>query len=629
MSEEPEKGQGRKNYAYRNRREAFREPGKLAKDGVLLDCPPLVNGRNSNFMQWSRQMQTLVGTKFADMDGIRNAEDRKKAYPGNAKPKEPSAEKLAADTYGLKKAAYLEEMKLHMKKERELDDTRGKVYNYIKLHMTPESWEEVKLCKPWDTPDPFAEPNRTIADVRCPYYLYKAIKETHSGHRTGVSVLDDEEAQAAYHNVRQKPDETLHKYLEYFQQKISTLTALNLPVPTEEQQAVKFIRGLDDSRYSDLKSLYYEQTRAGAGSYPKTVILAYNYATNHRQFVKKKKTQGVAYLSQKSAKENVNPNSNSNPKKKKLPYCYVCEENGHWTKECPCVAEAKVTREEMKSAVANVTIKKKAFMTTICHSEYRPDEIGRYQKAIDTAATAALMKEKGLLKNMRKTSVAAEIKGVNGEVLVTNTIGDMIDGLGEAYYHPKAIANLVPFGRLEKDFEISYERNKRFYLTNKEGMEISFNKVNVDAEGNGLYIWDMTSHFTKKKIVAVTTVEENKSKYNKREVKAAAKAKEFLRRTGYPSVNDAIKFIGSGTIMDCPITPADLVRAQDIWGPDLASLKGKTVHKTLKRVKEDYLPKPVKAAKIQNMYADIMFIEKQYPYLITITQPLNMIMIKD
>jgi hypothetical protein len=55
MSEEPEKGQGRKNYAYRNRREVFREPGKVAKDGVLLDCPPLVNGRNSNFMQWSKK----------------------------------------------------------------------------------------------------------------------------------------------------------------------------------------------------------------------------------------------------------------------------------------------------------------------------------------------------------------------------------------------------------------------------------------------------------------------------------------------------------------------------------------------------------------------------------------------
>ena len=628
MTEEPENTQGRKNnYAYRQRREANREPGKLAKDGVLLDCPPLTNGRNSNFIQWSRQIQTLVGSKFSDMDNIWTAKGRTAAFKTKQKPVQPTAAELTADAFGLKKAQYLEEMKLYLKKERDLEETASRVYNYMKLHISPESWEEIKVNKPWKITEEVDE--RTIEGLRCPFYLFKAIKATHSGHRTGVGILDEEEASNAYTNVRQRQEESLHKYLEYFTQKVNTLSTLGLTVPSEEQQALKFIRGLDDSRYSELKTLYFEQTRAGLGSYPKTVILAYNNASNHRQAVnKKKKAHGVAYISQKATKENVNPNSNAHPKKKKgQPFCYVCPCEGHWTKDCPTVARAKLL-EEPKAIVANMTIEKKV-LVTILHSEYQSDSVGRYQKALDSAATAALMKEKKLLKHLRKTDQTAEITGVNGEVLSTNWIGDMKDGLGTAYYHPKAVANLVPFGRLEKMFEMNYERNKRFYLTNKEGKEISFNKVTVDAEGNGLYIVDYTADFEEKKIAAIATVEDNKTNYTRREVKLAAKAKEFLKNLAYPSINDAIKIIESGTLMDCPITPADIIRAHDIWGPDLASLKGKTVHKKLKGVKEDYLPKPKKAAKIQNLYADIMFLEKQYPYLITISQPLNMIMIKD
>jgi hypothetical protein len=272
---------------------------------------------------------------------------------------------------------------------------------------------------------------------------------------------------------------------------------------------------------------------------------------------------------------------------------------------------------------------------TVLHSTYRPEEIGRNELALDSAATACLARERAILTNLRTCKHTAEITGVSGEVLTTNVIGDLKDGLGEAYYHPKAVANIIPFGRVESTFDMKWVRNAKFHFTNQDGKEISFNKRSTDSVGNGLYIYDMTPVATQKKpkpvtkeLVAITTVDENKSHYTKRELKQAEEAKAFMKKTGYPSVADAIKIIESGAITDCPIAPADILRARDIWGADLASLKGKTVHKNLKRVREDFLPKPKKSTAIQDMYADICFLVDK-PYMLSITQSLNMIMIKD
>jgi hypothetical protein len=546
------------------------------------------------------------------------------------------------DPNGFKKAEHLELLKMNLKKKRELEETKVKVYSYIKLHLTQESWEEVKASEGWEVDTYNAAGvvtlTETVERLGDPYFLIQAIKESHSGHRTGVSSLDNEDATTGYANVRQKPDETLYKYLEFFNHKVNTPSALGLYVPDEQQQAVKFIKGLDSARYSELKDTFYESAKANLGDYPETVMKAYHVANNHRQkYSKKRSTQGVAYNAKVTTKENTdrNPKKPKFSKEPKKPFCYVCKDHDHWTQECPLVAEAQELGEK-KSAVVNLTVKRKSYLTvTVLHSTYRPDEIGRNELALDSAATACLARERAILTNLRTCNHTAEITGVSGEVLTTNVIGDLKDGLGEAYYHPKAVANIIPFGRVESTFDMKWVRNIKFHFTNQDGKEISFNKRSTDSVGNGLYIYDMTPVATQRKskavakeLVAITTVDENKSHYTKREIKQAEEAKGFMKKTGYPSVADAIKIIESGAIMDCPITPADILRARDIWGPDLASLKGKTVHKKLKRVREDFLPKPKESTAVQNMYADICFLDDK-PYMLSITQPLNMIMLKD
>jgi len=47
---------------------------------------------------------------------------------------------------------------------------------------------------------------------------------------------------------------------------------------------------------------------------------------------------------------------------------------------------------------------------------------------------------------------------------------------------------------------------------------------------------------------------------------------------------DYVKYVENNLIPNCPITKEDIVHAEDILGPNLGTLKGKTTRKTPERV---------------------------------------------
>ncbi len=91
---------------------------------------------------------------------------------------------------------------------------------------------------------------------------------------------------------------------------------------------------------------------------------------------------------------------------------------------------------------------------------------------------------------------------------------------------------------------------------------------------------------------------------------------------GRPSTRDFIKIVQMNLLPNCPITTKDIMAAEDIFGPNLGSLKGKTVHRQGEHVTTEYVDLPITIISRYRdivLCIDIMFVNK-IPFLMTISR---------
>jgi hypothetical protein len=94
---------------------------------------------------------------------------------------------------------------------------------------------------------------------------------------------------------------------------------------------------------------------------------------------------------------------------------------------------------------------------------------------------------------------------------------------------------------------------------------------------------------------------------------------------GYPSPKDFKNMVCSNMIKNCPITPANIAAANKIFGPDVASLKGKTTRTTPKPVLIDYVKIPKEIIDINKevtLAADVMFVDG-LPFLVSTSRKIK------
>jgi hypothetical protein len=96
-----------------------------------------------------------------------------------------------------------------------------------------------------------------------------------------------------------------------------------------------------------------------------------------------------------------------------------------------------------------------------------------------------------------------------------------------------------------------------------------------------------------------------------------------MHRLGCASMKDEAAMLKHGTIINCPVTPSNVYRAQRIYGNDVATLKGKTESSLPTVVKIEHIPRPVDTR--LSLHVDVMFIEG-YPFLVSLSKPLYLLM---
>ena len=118
--------------------------------------------------------------------------------------------------------------------------------------------------------------------------------------------------------------------------------------------------------------------------------------------------------------------------------------------------------------------------------------------------------------------------------------------------------------------------------------------------------------------VNVNTVTENKAKYSKRDIAQADLALQLIERLAFPSDRSAVNIINSSTIMNLPVSAEDVKRAFQIYGKNIASIRGKNTTRASR-------PIPVERSLFQadtavEVFADIFFVDSE-AYLAAIIKP--------
>jgi hypothetical protein len=137
---------------------------------------------------------------------------------------------------------------------------------------------------------------------------------------------------------------------------------------------------------------------------------------------------------------------------------------------------------------------------------------------------------------------------------------------------------------------------------------------------NGLHFFDPRQA----DFIFVETVELNMQLFSKWQVARTDKARSLYASLGFPSQKDFMWILRSNQIKDCSVTVEDAKGAYKIWGPSVATLKGKTVRKKTEPIKTDIVSIPKEICELHKevtLTIDIFFMNK-IPFFVTLSRVL-------
>jgi hypothetical protein len=187
----------------------------------------------------------------------------------------------------------------------------------------------------------------------------------------------------------------------------------------------------------------------------------------------------------------------------------------------------------------------------------------------------------------------------------------------------KKIANILSLKRVTEKYHVTFDSKSggSFIVTKPDGRVFEFTQ-----SPGGLYYLDTD----KKGTVLVNTVAENKGKYTNDDYLKAVCARELQIKIGRPSTRHFIQIVTSNQLPNCPITRADIIAAEHIFGPDIGSLKGKTVRRRphlAKPVIEPLPPQIMSRYRNVTLAADLMYVNG-IPMLVTISRNVRFVTVE-
>ena len=102
-------------------------------------------------------------------------------------------------------------------------------------------------------------------------------------------------------------------------------------------------------------------------------------------------------------------------------------------------------------------------------------------------------------------------------------------------------------------------------------------EVRFQLSPNGLYYFDAKDR--ENSVLLLNTVLENQEGFTQREYKGPREAWQAMQLLGVPSGRDFEKMLCSNMIINCPIIFDNVKNTKLIFGPDITSLKSKSLRR--------------------------------------------------
>jgi len=588
-------------------------------------------------------IETYVRREYGDIADIFTNHQ----YPTYPEPKYTKQElSKAFDPFGLKREEIKRLMSLRIEKMERLESNKPRVFALIYGQLSLESQERLKDLPGWDA----------IERSHDPIELCKRIVATHLVNTRQLDIEETRyEARIQFNNCRQAWNESTAEFKKRYVYRIRALMAAGEHVLDESAQARDFLAKLDQSRYHELVKDYKNGLHQRATTLEEAYTLASNYVTTKRTqtgrpiFLAAARAAGGRGRGRGSGGRGGQRDAGRGrgggrgaPHKKKGPSaeypCAICGSAEHWANDCPNKTEEKDGSNATHSRVLLVTTVIPNDITDMNDDSIIPESqrvavsatvltareyICNSDIVLDTGGSVSIFRDRKCAENVYESDSSIYITGISAEAapLTTNLKASTV--FGEVNFSTESMANVLSYSEVkDRSFKTWQDpRDDIFRVQMEEGGATYLFRRRAGIYVHNIYDRRDIISAMKGNFVGVTTVQNNILKYTKSEVNDAEKARELIRKLGYPSIPVAIRMISSGAILNCPITVKDIIRAQDIWGEDPAQLKGKTtMHKTPKVVLDQIIPV---VRERQEGHFDLMFVDG-VPYGVMVLVPIHM-----
>jgi hypothetical protein len=226
---------------------------------------------------------------------------------------------------------------------------------------------------------------------------------------------------------------------------------------------------------------------------------------------------------------------------------------------------------------------------------------------LDNQADVSIM-HPSLLRAIKRADSEIRVNGVGGVQLVTNRTGYLQDFF-RVYTSTDTRANVLSFADVEDMYDVTYEKGKSFTVHLPDRDIVFYRKKK-------LYVADFSDLLNDRQAFLTT--------YTKGQEARAKIAYDFVRRSGYPSLQEAIHLVQDGNMTHMPgITSDDITRAFDIFGEPVGSVRGKMTRRPANRaIYDDNL---LADEKKQVLHSYVMHIDHK-KFLVTVSVPLHLTM---